>query len=88
MAIKAASVTLVGNVVSTVALTGNGRALRVSATGTNPVYFRTDSVDPVLGADECMVLLGGASRIVPVPQSKVIKFRCTSTPTVTVELEG
>jgi hypothetical protein len=89
MAIKVETVTLVADTVSTVTLSGSGRALRVSSqAGSGSVYFRTDGVDPVLGGDEAMVLLPLSARVIPVPHSREIRLRHSGTPLVTVELEG
>jgi hypothetical protein len=89
MALFAETVTLSANAVSTVTLTGTGWRVRVSShASSGPVYFRADGVDPVLGADECRVVLPGCSRVIGLPRSGEVRLRHAGTPVVTVELEG
>jgi hypothetical protein len=89
MAIFSETSTLVADTVTTVTLSGGGDRFRVtSLASSGPLFFRVDGVDPVLGADEALVCLPMASRVVGAPASGQIRLRHAGTPDVTVELEG
>lgn len=82
--------TLVAATVSTFTFSSNyGQIMVLNRDGAAEVYFRTDGVDPVVGADGCDVLPAAIGAVVVVDgtkgQNSEVRLISAGTPKVTVK---